>query len=69
MYNGKLREMIRNEGISQYDFANRLRISSATLSKVINGKRKKTAIRQLIADYFNVSVETIFGGKNHVGKK
>jgi transcriptional regulator with XRE-family HTH domain len=63
MYNHYLRGLIKNSGLNQEAFARLVGMSGATLSYIISGKNKKQAHRQLIADYFNKPIKTIFKGR------
>lgn len=65
MYNHHLRGLIVNSGLTQQKFAGIIGLSDVTLSHIMRGKNKKIQHLQLIADYFNKPVSTIFkGGKN-----
>lgn len=67
MYNHKLRGLIRNAGMSQGEFAIKVGIHYATISKIINNIiRIPEWQKQAIADYFGKSVDDIFNKKRGV---
>lgn len=63
MYNHHLRGLIKNAGLTQKRFGVLIGVSDATLTNIISGKNKKKAHRQIIADYFNVPINSIFKGR------
>jgi DNA-binding XRE family transcriptional regulator len=63
MYNHYLRGLIINAGLNQKKLASILGMSNATLTNVISGKNKRDEHKQLIADYFNKPIQSIFRGR------
>lgn len=63
MYNHYLRGLIINAGLNQRKLAALLGFSNSTLSNIIAGKNEIAEHKQLIADYFNKPVGSIFRGR------
>jgi transcriptional regulator with XRE-family HTH domain len=61
MYNSKLRGLIINAGLTQYEFASKVGIGYATISRIINNKhRVREEHQQAIADYFGKKTNVLF---------
>jgi transcriptional regulator with XRE-family HTH domain len=70
MYNSILKGLIVDANLTQSQLARIIRVSNSTLSNVIAGKTKcKKAKMELIAEYFNKPVKSIFKEANYVSNK
>lgn len=60
----RLKELLRDFGLSQYALAKRLGINQSTICNWLNGK-KEPSIESLwkLADYFDVSIDYLVGRK------
>jgi len=66
MYNSILRGLIRNSGLTQTEFSEKVNLSEYIISRLINHKTKgKPVQKQAIANYFNKPVDYIFKENNH----
>jgi len=66
MYNSILRGLIRNSGLTQNEFSEKVNLSKCVISRLINCKTKGNPVqKQVIADYFNKPIEYIFKENNH----
>jgi DNA-binding XRE family transcriptional regulator len=63
MYNHILRGLIVNRGLTQEKFSKLIGISNVTLSHIMRGYNCKLKNQQLIADYFNKPINSIFKGR------
>ena len=59
-YNQHLRGLIRNSGLTQSQFAEKIGIHYATISLIINNVNKSLKHRQKIAEFFGKPLTTIF---------
>ena len=65
VFGNRIAHLRRNNSLSQIEFAKLLNISNTTLSQYESGKRiPSDNIKIQIADYFNVSLDYLFGRTN-----
>jgi len=65
IFGNRIAHLRRNNSLSQIEFAKILNISNTTLSQYESGKRiPSDNIKIQIADYFNVSLDYLFGRTN-----
>ena len=58
----RIREEIKRRGITQLELAKAIKISHERMSYIVNGNRKPTYQNIIdIANYFNVSIDYLFG--------
>lgn len=61
MYNSKLRGLIRNSGLTQSEFADKIGLGYYTVSRIINNRIKaKTYQKELICNYFGKPIHYLF---------
>ena len=65
----RVEELRKERGISQYEFAQAIRVSRQTVSSIENGKYNPSLeLAFVIAEYFGMKIEEIFlweRGTNH----
>lgn len=61
MYNSKLRGLIRNSGLTQSEFADKIGLGYYTVSRIINNRiNAKIYQKELIANFFGKPIHYIF---------
>lgn len=64
MFKDKIFELLKKEGITQRELANKIQINESALSRYISGERTpRIDIVTKLARYFNVSVEELLDEK------
>lgn len=64
----RLRQLIKNKGVSAYDVSHTTGISQGALSRILNGITQKPSIHtiEILADYFNASPDWLLNGEGAI---